>query len=165
MNLSHKVRPPLLPRRIVSSLGIWNGGLPIIISIGGMSDDAADDIADFEDSTIVSLKFANGAIGTVISTSCTEVPEGCGWELTGRDFYLKLTMDLDLSGVIDGKAVSYRGEETGYIRQVGEFLTALKTKNQAMIKSSYADAVTSLQLTMAAERSLQSGGQTIRLES
>ena len=126
---------------------------------------AADDIADFEDSTIVSLKFANGAIGTVISTSCTEVPEGCGWELTGRDLYLKLTMDLELSGVIDGKPVSYHGEETGYIRQVGEFLTALKTKNQAMIKSSYADAVQSLQLTMAAERSLQNGGQTIRLES
>jgi hypothetical protein len=85
--------------------------------------------------------------------------------LTGRDLYLKLTMDLELSGVIDGKPVSYHGEETGYIRQVGEFLTALKTKNQAMIKSSYADAVQSLQLTMAAERSLQNGGQTIRLES
>ena len=123
---------------------------------------AGDDIADFEDSTIVTMRFANGGIANVVSTSCTEVPEGCGWEFTGRDLYLKMIMDLDLSGVIDGQPVTYKGEETGYIRQVGEFLTAVHTKNQAMIRSSYADAVKTLKVTMAAEQSMQQG-RPIRL--
>jgi hypothetical protein len=90
------------------------------------------------------------------------VPEGCGWEFTGRDLYLKMIMDLDLSGVIDGQPVTYKGEESGYIRQVGEFLTAVSTKNQAMIRSSYADAVKTLKVTMAAEQSMQQG-RPIRL--
>lgn len=125
---------------------------------------AGDDIADFEDSTIVNLRFAKGGIGTVISTSCTEVPAGCGWELTGRDLYLKLTMDLELSGVIDGQAVHYTGEETGYIRQVGEFLQAVAQRDQSLVRSDYADAVKTLAVTMAAEQSLQQGGQLIVME-
>lgn len=123
---------------------------------------AGDDIADFEDSTIVTLHFANGGIGSVISTSCTEVPDGCGWEFTGRDLYLRMIMDVDLSGVIDGQAVSFKGSETGYIRQVGEFLSAVKTKNQQLVRSSYADAVKTLKVTLAAEQSLQTG-RSVRL--
>lgn len=125
---------------------------------------AGDDIADFEDSTIVALHFANGGIGTVLSTSCTEVPDGCGWELTGRDLYLKLLMDTELSGVVDGSPVRFTGTESGYIFQVGEFLQAVKTNNQALVRSSYADAVKTLRVTMAAEESLRRGGQTIRLD-
>ncbi|MCE2854025.1 MAG: Gfo/Idh/MocA family protein [Roseiflexaceae bacterium] len=118
---------------------------------------AGDDIADFEDSTIVTLHFANGGIGTVVSTSCTDVPDGCGWEFTGRDLYLRMIMDVNLSGVIDGQPVSYTGIETGYIRQVGEFLTAVKSKNQQLVRSAYADAVKSLKVTLAAEQALQTG--------
>lgn len=125
---------------------------------------AGTDIADFEDTTVVSLRFANGGIATVLSTSCTEVPEGCGWEFTGRDLYLKLLMDTELSGVIDGAPVRFTGSESGYIRQVGEFLHAIKTQNQSLVRSSYADAVKTLRLTMAAETSLRTGGQTIRLD-
>lgn len=118
---------------------------------------AGDDIADFEDSTIVTLHFANGGIGSVVSTSCTEVPEGCGWEFTGRDLYVRMIMDVDLNGVIDGQPVSFKGNETGYIRQVGEFLTAVNTKDQRVVRSSYADAVKTLKVTLAAEQSLQTG--------
>jgi predicted dehydrogenase len=125
---------------------------------------AGDDIADFEDSTIVNLRFANGGIGSVVSTSCTQVPDGAAWELTGRDLYLKLTMDLDLSGVIDGQAVSYRGDESGYIRQVGEFLQAVRTKDQTLVRSSYVDAMQTLIVTMAAEESLQAGGRPVNVE-
>ncbi|MFM2032214.1 MAG: hypothetical protein RLZZ297_979 [Chloroflexota bacterium] len=125
---------------------------------------AGDDIADFEDSTIVSLRFANGGIGSVVSTSCTEVPEGCAWEFTGRDLYLKLLMDTELSGVVDGAAVRYTGSESGYIRQVGTFLQALKTNDQSLVPSSYADAVRTLRVTMAAETSLARGGELIRME-
>lgn len=118
---------------------------------------AGDDIADFEDSTVVTLHFANGGIGTVVSTSCTDVPDGCGWEFTGRDLYLRMIMDINLSGMIDGAPVSYTGTETGYIRQVGEFLTAVQSKNQQLVRSSYADAVKTLKVTLAAEQSLQTG--------
>lgn len=118
---------------------------------------SGDDIADFEDSTIVSLRFASGAIGSVTSTSCTAVPDGFALELTGRDLYLRLALDLELSGLVGGKKIAYSGTESGYFRQIEQFIAAVRQHDQRLVRSSYADAAQSLALTLAADRSLRSG--------
>lgn len=118
---------------------------------------SGDDIADFEDSTIVSLRFASGAIGSVTSTICASVPDGFALELTGRDLYLRMALDTRLSGKVAGQPIDYTGDETGYFRQVELFLAAVRAQDQSLVRSPYADAARSLAVTLAADRSLQSG--------
>ena len=116
-----------------------------------------EDVADFEDSTVCNLRFRSGAVGNVVSTCVARAAKGFAAELTGRDLYLRLVMDLHLTGQIDGEAVEYTGEESGYFRQVEEFLRAARTRDQSLVRSPYADAVKTLAVTLAANRSLRSG--------
>jgi predicted dehydrogenase len=121
---------------------------------------AADDgrpIADFEDCTTCNLQFAGGATGNISSTYSAGVPDGFALELIGADLYLRLTFDLKLSGHVGGQEIAYQGEEAGYFRQVAEFLEAVRTRDQSRVRSSYADALRTLAVTDAANRSLQTG--------
>ena len=62
-----------------------------------------------------------------------------------------------MQGNIEGKAIDYDGEEEGYYRQVEHFIKAVETENQGIIRSDYADAVKTLAVTIAANKSLESG--------
>jgi myo-inositol 2-dehydrogenase / D-chiro-inositol 1-dehydrogenase len=118
---------------------------------------AGDDIADFEDTTVCNLRFRSGAVGNVVSTCIARVAEGFTAEFVGRDLYLRMIMDTRLIGQVDGETVDYTGEETGYFRQVEQFLRAVREKDQSLVRSSYADAIHTLAATLAANRSLQTG--------
>jgi predicted dehydrogenase len=117
----------------------------------------ADDIADFEDATTASLKFKSGACGNIHSTCCTNVPDSFATELSGRDFYLKLSHDHHLVGKIDNEDIEFKGEEAGYFRQVEHFLKAVEANDQKLIRSDFADAAKTLAVTLAANASLASG--------
>ncbi len=114
-------------------------------------------IADFEDSTAVNLKFANGAVGSVVSTCSARVKDGFMTELCGRDLYLRLAMDTHISGYVDQEEIDFHGQERGYFRQVEQFISAVEAQDQSLVRSSYADAVKSLSVTLAANRALESG--------
>jgi predicted dehydrogenase len=118
---------------------------------------AANDVADFEDSTTCNLRFQNGAIGNIVSTCCANTPKGFAAELSGRDFYLKAVMDNHLHGVVENENVEFYGEEAGYFRQVEKFLKAVESNAQNSVRSSYEDAARTLAVTLAANQSLQSG--------
>jgi predicted dehydrogenase len=118
---------------------------------------AADDIADFEDSTACILNFESGAVGSVVSTCVARADESFGVELVGRDFFLRLLMDHRLTGWIDGTEVDYTGDEPGYHREVDVFLRAVKEQKQALVRSSFEDAVKTLALTLAVTQSLETG--------
>jgi predicted dehydrogenase len=118
---------------------------------------AGADIADFEDSTVCNLRFSSGAVGNVTSTCVSRAAEGFAVELSGRDLHLRLTLDTRLIGQIDGEPIEYTGEETGYYRQVEYFLRAVRQKDPSLVRSFYSDAVRTLALTLAVNRSLQSG--------
>lgn len=118
---------------------------------------AADDIADFEDSTSCNLRFRSGATGNIISTCCANTPKGFAAELSGRDFYLKAVMDKHLHGIVNNENVEFYGEESGYFRQIEQFLRAVEGNNQTLVRSSYEDAAKTLAVTLAANVSLQSG--------
>ena len=129
-----------------------------IETVQAFGHDGPDDtIADFEDSTAVNLRFANGAVGSVLSTCSARVRDGFMGELCGRDLYLRLAMDTHLSGYIDQEEIDYHGEERGYFRQIECFLSAVEAQDQNQVRTSYADAVKSLAVTLAANRSLETG--------
>jgi len=119
--------------------------------------DVSKSIADFEECTVCNLHFANGAVGNVTSTCVAGAPEGFAAELVGDNLYLKLILDLKLRGSVEGKQIDYDGVESGYFRQVEQFMQAVETNNQSLIRSSYADAVKTLAVTLAANCSLETG--------
>lgn len=114
-------------------------------------------IADFEDSTAVNLRFRSGAIGSVVSTCSARTGAGFVTELCDRDLYLRLSMDTRMSGFIDRDEIDFIGRERGYFRQIELFLAAVEARDQGLVRSSYADAVSSLAVTLAANRSLRTG--------
>ncbi len=117
----------------------------------------SEDIADFEDSSVCNVRFASGAVANVHSSSCTRALEMFTTELTGPDFYLKARMDTHLEGKIDGETFSFSGEETGYHRQISEFMKAVEDQDQTRVRSDYENAVRNLALSLAANASLSSG--------
>lgn len=116
------------------------------------------DRVDFEDVTTVNLKFASGAIGNVSSTSAVKGGGRYAIELIGKDWHLNLQYAQNsLSGIVDGERFEFKATESGYYKQVEVFIEAVRAKNQALLKSSFADGVKSLALTIAANKALQSG--------
>ena len=129
-----------------------------IESVQAFGHDGPDDtIADFDDSTTVNLRFVNGAVGSIVSTCSARVHDTFVTELLGREFYLRLKMDTELTGYIDQDEIDYRGEERGYFRQVERFVAAVEAQDQSLVRTSYADAVQTLAATLAANRSLETG--------
>ena len=119
--------------------------------------DQGKPVADFEDCTTCNLRFARGATGNISSTYSARVPDGFALELVGADLYLRLSYDLTLTGHVGSEEIAYTGEEAGYFRQVEQFLEAVRTHDQQQIRSSYADALRTLAVTDAANRSLRTG--------
>lgn len=117
----------------------------------------SDGIADFEECTVCNLKFQSGAVGSITSTCVARAHENFATELVGDDLYLKLTHDSGLRGQIRGEGVDYTGTEAGYFRQVEQFINAVDANDQGLVLSSYADAAKSLAVTLAANRSLETG--------
>ncbi|MCY3739750.1 MAG: Gfo/Idh/MocA family oxidoreductase [Candidatus Poribacteria bacterium] len=117
----------------------------------------SDGIADFEECTVCNMQFESGAVGSITSTCVARAHENFATELVGDDLYLKLTHDSGLRGQISGEGVDYTGTEAGYFRQVEQFISAVDANDQGLVLASYADAVKSLAVTLAANRSLETG--------
>lgn len=116
-----------------------------------------EDIANFEDSTVVNLIFKRGTVANIASTCATPVPEGFATEIMGRDWYLRAAHDFHLTGQIDGEDIDFTGEEAGYFRQIDEFLKAVENNDQSLVRSTYEDATKTLAVTIAANESLGTG--------
>ena len=114
-------------------------------------------IADFDECTVCNLRFASGAIGNINSSCVARSEDGFSAEFIGDDLYLKCVMDTKLRGAVEGEEIAYEGEERGYFRQVDHFLKAVETGDQGLVRSDYADAVETLAVTLAANRSLETG--------
>ena len=117
----------------------------------------SEDVTDFEECTTCNLNFENGSIGNVTSTCVASTASGFAAELIGDNLYLKLSLDYQLSGHINGESVQFDGVEAGYYRQIEHFIQAVETNDQSRVRSNYADAVKTLAVTVAANRSIQTG--------
>lgn len=117
----------------------------------------ADDVADFEDATVCNLRFASGAVASITSTLCASAPECFVTEISGRDIYLRAIMDNRLEGSIDGQKIDFTGEETGYFRQIEQFLEAVRAGDQRRVRCSFEDGLRTLAVSVAATRSIETG--------
>jgi len=117
----------------------------------------SDSIADFEECTVCNMQFESGAVGNITSTCVARAHDNFATELVGDDIYLKLTHDLGLRGQVGDETIDYTGTEAGYFRQVEQFIKAVEANGQALVRSSYADSVKTLAVTLAANRSLETG--------
>ena len=118
----------------------------------------SDGIADFEECTVCNMQFESGAVGNITSTCVAHAHDNFATELVGDALYLKLTHDLGLRGQIGDEAIDYTGTEAGYFRQIARFIDAVEANEQGFVRSPYADAVKTLAVTLAANRSLETGG-------
>lgn len=112
------------------------------------------DKVDFTDVAAVNLRFAGGAVGSVVN-SCAAPDHRYAIELVADAGRLQLTYDTRLTGHWQGEPLEFKGTETGYARQIHVFLQAVRERNQGLIRSSYADALKTLELTLAADRAVE----------
>jgi len=119
--------------------------------------DVSNGIADFEECTVCNLKFTNGAVASVTSTCVARAHEGFASEIVGDDIYLKFTHDNGLRGHVGSESIDYNGTEAGYYRQIEQFVKAVDANDMGLVRSSYADALKTLAVTLAANRSLETG--------
>jgi len=117
----------------------------------------SEGIADFEECTVCNLRFESGAVGNINSSCVSGTEDGFSAELVGDDLYVKCVMDTKLRARVGGEQVEFEGEERGYFRQVEHFLRAVETQDQSLVRSDYDDALRTLAVTVAANRSLRSG--------
>jgi len=114
-------------------------------------------LIDFEDVTTVNLRFVNGVVGNITSTSLVRTGRYT-LELIAHDAHLILEYAANrLSGHLGEERIEYRGNESGYFIQVERFIRAIRESRPELIRSDYADGVRSLALTLAANESLQTG--------
>ena len=108
-----------------------------------------------DDASCVNLQFKNSAIGN-ISSACT-LSQGRDWgiNLIGRGFRIDLLLSSHLLRITNGRKKEMVMKIDPYQAENEAFIRAIKEENPKYIKSSYADALKTLKLTLAANISLE----------
>jgi predicted dehydrogenase len=121
---------------------------------------------DTEDASVCQLRFACGAVGQV--ASCCAVADGAGradLEVCARGLTLRYECERGFRAWVDGVERVGRNDNDPYDDVVRAFLQAVRAGEPALIRSPYGDAAQTLAVTLAAERSLQSGGVPTAVET
>lgn len=123
------------------------------MSLGVMSDIEGIDIPDCG---VLNLTFAGGAVGQM-STTITQPDHHSGVTVYGRDFRLNIA-GLTLT-IVEGDRVTVREDPGTYYRDQDEaFLHAVRTGDRSRLLAPYEEAMETLAVTLAANRSHQVGG-------
>jgi len=123
-----------------------------------------DDIPGYnvDDASVVILRFQSGIIGTITS-SCLLTGGGgtAGLTLLGRD--LRIDCEARRLRIERSRQVQeFTPEGDPYLRASQTFVEAVATGDTAGIRSTYADGLKTVQVTLAANHAMQTG-QIIRL--
>jgi L-ribulose-5-phosphate 3-epimerase len=109
-----------------------------------------------EDSSVLAIEFASGAVGShshswVVRQAVSEI------ELFSPTLHLKLDFVANrLSGNLDGKPFEEQSHDDPYLTEAECFIEAVRFRKRDGIKSSYSDAMKTLAVSLAANRSLES---------
>ena len=119
---------------------------------------------DTEDASAVNLKFESGLIGTIYSGCFVQGPGSkCGIEAFAKTSHLEYVERVSLSIKEENRDVFCKvGNDYGMEGELA-FIDAILDDDQGQILSSYSEAVKNLELTLAANRSLDNGGELVRL--
>lgn len=105
----------------------------------------------------MAYRFASGAVGCHYHSWAQK-----GWmcELELRTADSRATLDFaagKATGTIKGEAREAGSSKDYYVTEIERFLQAVREKNPALVRSTYADAAKSLAVVLAASRSLETG--------
>jgi myo-inositol 2-dehydrogenase / D-chiro-inositol 1-dehydrogenase len=124
-------------------------------SRGAIADDEMPNY-DVHDASVVQLRFTNGAVGN-ISSACI-LPQGGPVELNVYARDISVTIKHDAVRVItQGKEELLSNASNATVSEHEAFLAAVEGRPGPPILSSYSDAMETLRVTLAANRSMTSG--------
>jgi len=130
------------------------------MGVRGFMNDIED--YDTEDGSCTTLRFESGLIGTVL-TGCYVSHGGMhGLNVFAKDGRLEMGFGrykiIEQNMTIEGKSSNDGGQE-----EDETFIDAVLTGDGGNILSPYADAVKTLEVVLAANRSMETGGDLVRL--
>lgn len=140
--------------------------LDLLLYLAGDVDKVSADMAlrvmedvpgiDIPDVYSVNLRFASGAVGH-LDTSFVEQPDGrSSLEVIGRGF--RVTLDGTALTIMEkDKTVTHKSRVNFYKEQDDAFIHAVLTKDASVILAPYAEAMRTLQVSLAAHQSSDSG--------
>jgi predicted dehydrogenase len=121
---------------------------------------ALGDVENFSvtDVGAASLKFAGGAIGTIHNTCLLKgFGYNTGLVVVTPEMVAELMSGSGCKLIEAGKRTEFVSRANAYLREDQVFLEAIRSGDGARIRSSYADAVKSLAVSLAANESYQTG--------
>ena len=116
---------------------------------------------DIEDAVVLTLRFADGGIGSVQVAWTREGITGTySLDVLGTHAYLRLALDPDfaLRGQSRGKPIEAKSRQHPLERSMARFLEAARQGNRDAVFSTPADAAGTLATAVACEEALVSGG-------
>lgn len=120
-----------------------------------------------EDALAVSVKFKSGAVGNFCSCCASNARGGVWLDIYARGCALKLTgWEHSVEVFQQGKRKPriLAGEDNPFALEDRAFLRAVRTGDSSGLKTTYADGLKTLELTVAAAQSAEKGGKPITLK-
>lgn len=112
---------------------------------------------DKANSTVVIMKFQNGAIGVIANTLMSPKSDlSTTLKVTARQMSVEHGCHSGSLRIFeDGKITEIRPTNESFLTEDGAFVEAVSTDNQDLVKSSYSDGVKTLKLTLAVVEAAQ----------
>lgn len=110
----------------------------------------------------INLWFADGTIGCITNTCLLRASYGIRLTLFTRDLIAEFSPTA-VKFIEPHRTEEVRHQRQGHIYESLVFVEAVRTKNQALIRSDYADATQTLAVTLAAIESAEKGGEPIKV--
>jgi predicted dehydrogenase len=114
---------------------------------------------DVEDASAVSVQFASGAVGTLVSSCASKAGGGVHLTLAARSNYITFTGWEQSVVIRQGSLEEERvtGENNIFEIEDAAFLEAVKSGRRALVLSPYQDAIKTLAFCLAANKSMDTG--------
>jgi len=142
---------------LLNAAEVFTGPAQTVFAMGTAGRLHQADYVRTEDVSALSVMYRNGTVGTFVN-SWASSPTQFTLELHGADFALTLDLWTDaLRGVIDGVSVNYQGANNPYLQEMETFVDAVRAGDPGQLRSPFRCGVETLETTLAANRSLESG--------
>ncbi|WP_167859092.1 Gfo/Idh/MocA family protein [Paenibacillus cymbidii] len=121
--------------------------------------------ADVYDVGVLSFTLQSGAAGNFCNTSLSRHFGRADVEVFGHDFYLALNGNGTTLRIVDDEQdITVKSKYDFYLEQSRAFVEAVRTGNQQLILCDYNEAVSTLEVTLAANEAAKTG-KTVFLSS
>ena len=134
------------------------GEIEAVFASGATGSVTQDEMPNYDvhDASVVQLRYANGAVGNITSSCILKQGVGVQFRAYARDF-VAIVGGGELRVTQPGKEELFKDMSNPTATLHNAFLCAVQGKEGPPILSSYADAMKSLEITLAANRSMATG--------